>query len=199
MTDTPRSADLKADAAAAGDSVRDRATEAADKARHTASDLSHDLKAEARSRYESAKSLASDRTAAAKDSAASQVSRLASALKDARSDLEPGSIGDQVFDSAADTLSGFASSIQGKSIGTIMNDVSEFGRRNPAAFLGGAVLVGFAIARFAKASTPGTDYGSGSYGRSVYGRDSYAPEATRPDPADRVSAVQPAPYTPGDI
>ena len=31
---------------------------------------------------------------------------------------------------------------------------SEFGRQNPVAYLGGAALVGFALARFARASTP---------------------------------------------
>ena len=33
-------------------------------------------------------------------------------------------------------------------------ELSEFGRQNPVAYLGGAALVGFALARFARASTP---------------------------------------------
>jgi hypothetical protein len=32
--------------------------------------------------------------------------------------------------------------------------VRDFGRRNPAAFIGGAVLVGLALGRFARASEP---------------------------------------------
>ena len=40
-------------------------------------------------------------------------------------------------------------------------DLSAFGRQNPVAYLGGAALVGFALARFARASTP-SEQGAGA-------------------------------------
>ena len=59
---------------------------------------------------------------------------------------------------AADGLKQIAHAVEGKSIGTMAGELSEFGRQNPVAYLGGAALVGFALARFARASTPaGTD------------------------------------------
>ena len=55
---------------------------------------------------------------------------------------------------AADGLKQIAHAVEGKSIGTMAAELSEFGRQNPVAYLGGAALVGFALARFARASTP---------------------------------------------
>ena len=55
---------------------------------------------------------------------------------------------------AADGLKQIARAVEGKSIGRMAGELSEFGRQNPVAYLGGAALVGFALARFARASTP---------------------------------------------
>ena len=55
---------------------------------------------------------------------------------------------------AADGLKQIAHAVEGKSLGTMAAELSEFGRQNPVAYLGGAALVGFALARFARASTP---------------------------------------------
>ena len=64
---------------------------------------------------------------------------------------------------AADGLKQIAHAVEGKSIGTMVGELSEFGRQNPVAYLGGAALVGFALARFARASTPaGTNASSAS-------------------------------------
>jgi ATP phosphoribosyltransferase regulatory subunit HisZ len=54
---------------------------------------------------------------------------------------------------AADGLKQIARAVEGKSIGAMAGELSEFGRHNPVAYLGGAALVGFALARFARAST----------------------------------------------
>ena len=55
---------------------------------------------------------------------------------------------------AAAGLKQIAHAVEGKSIGAMAGELSEFGRQNPVAYLGGAALVGFALARFARASTP---------------------------------------------
>ena len=72
---------------------------------------------------------------------------------------------------AAGGLRQIAEAVEGKSIGTLAGDLTELSRQNPIAFLGGAALVGFALARFARASTPvGTPaasrFGAGSADRS---------------------------------
>lgn len=53
---------------------------------------------------------------------------------------------------AADGLENLSRNLQDKDPGDLLNSVRDFGRRNPAAFIGGAVLVGLAIGRFARAS-----------------------------------------------
>ncbi|MDZ4370612.1 MAG: hypothetical protein U1C74_04230 [Phenylobacterium sp.] len=53
---------------------------------------------------------------------------------------------------AADGLETFSRSIADKEPGDLLNAVRDFGRRNPMAFIGGAVLVGLALGRFARAS-----------------------------------------------
>lgn len=53
---------------------------------------------------------------------------------------------------AAEGLESLSRNLQDKDPGDLLNSVRDFGRRNPAAFIGGAVLVGLAIGRFARAS-----------------------------------------------
>lgn len=53
---------------------------------------------------------------------------------------------------AADGLESLSRNLAGKEPGDLVNAVRDFGRRNPAAFIGGAVLAGIAIGRFVRAS-----------------------------------------------
>lgn len=53
---------------------------------------------------------------------------------------------------AADGLEQFSRSLDGKDPSDLLDVVRDFGRRNPLAFVGGAVLVGLALGRFARAS-----------------------------------------------
>lgn len=53
---------------------------------------------------------------------------------------------------AADGLETFSRSLEGKDPGALLNDVRDFGRRHPMAFIGGAVLAGLALGRFVRAS-----------------------------------------------
>jgi hypothetical protein len=53
---------------------------------------------------------------------------------------------------AADGLESLSRDLAGKEPGDLLNAVRDFGRRNPAAFIGGAVLAGIAIGRFVRAS-----------------------------------------------
>ncbi len=53
---------------------------------------------------------------------------------------------------AADGLETFSRGLEGKDPGQLLNDVRDFGRRHPMAFIGGAVLAGLALGRFVRAS-----------------------------------------------
>jgi hypothetical protein len=53
---------------------------------------------------------------------------------------------------AADGLETFSRSLADKDPGDLLNAVRDFGRRHPAAFIGGAVLAGLALGRFARSS-----------------------------------------------
>jgi hypothetical protein len=55
---------------------------------------------------------------------------------------------------AADGLESLSRNLADKEPGDLLNAVRDFGRKNPAAFIGGAVLVGLALGRFARASEP---------------------------------------------
>ena len=51
-------------------------------------------------------------------------------------------------------LTNISQTLDKKSVGEIVSDVTEFARRNPAAYIGGSMLIGIALARFAVASPP---------------------------------------------
>jgi|GEM_PF-305796 len=69
----------------------------------------------------------------------------------ASSDQSPAS---RLVQQAADGLESLSRNLADKEPGDLLNAVRDFGRKNPAAFIGGAVLVGLALGRFARAGEP---------------------------------------------
>lgn len=67
----------------------------------------------------------------------------------ATSDQSPAS---RLVQQAADGLESLSRNLADKEPGDLLNAVRDFGRKNPAAFIGGAVLVGLALGRFARAT-----------------------------------------------
>lgn len=55
---------------------------------------------------------------------------------------------------AADSLDQVADDIRAKGIGDIVDTLSNFGRRQPLAFFGGAAVIGFMLTRFLKSDAP---------------------------------------------
>ena len=120
-----------------------------------------DLRDAARSSLDEAKSTATEKAGEAKAQAADEIARTARGLEAAAEEMEGSPLQQDLLREAADGLKQIAHAVEGKSIGTMAAELSEFGRQNPVAYLGGAALVGFALARFARASTPaGTDAAS---------------------------------------
>lgn len=57
-------------------------------------------------------------------------------------------------DGASSQLKQFAEHIRTRGAGDLVEDVAAFGRRRPAVFIGGALLLGLGLARFLKSSAP---------------------------------------------
>jgi len=67
-------------------------------------------------------------------------------------------------DQASDQMRRFADQIRQRGVADMMDDVGQFARRRPALFIGGALLIGFGIARFLKSTADRGDdraYGAG--------------------------------------
>jgi hypothetical protein len=58
---------------------------------------------------------------------------------------------------AAEGLDSVARSLERREVGDFVNSVEQFARERPAAFLGGAMVAGFALARFMKSSSARRD------------------------------------------
>lgn len=105
-----------------------------------------------------------------KTRATETIDGLARAVHDAAGNLEQ-QLSPQVAQyahRAADALDNLSDSLRNKSVDELLDDARGFARRNPAVALGAAVAVGFALARFLKAtSSPATGTGR----RSDYALD----------------------------
>lgn len=124
-------------------SAKEQARQAAEKAKEHAAEAADKAKAKARS-------FADDQ----KEQAASRVGGVADALRSAAGDLD---------DQDQQTVAGYAreaasgldrvsDALSRRSVDDLLETVEDFARQQPVAFLGGAVLTGFVLSRFAKSS-----------------------------------------------
>ncbi|WP_281969138.1 hypothetical protein [Roseovarius nanhaiticus] len=136
MTDPKNSTteDLKQEAKTATADLKESA-------RETASEAVGTVRDEAARRAENAKSGVAD-----------EVSDVASALRKAAKDMRGGSPQERTFGQIAGGLADLSDEIRNKDLGEMATQVSDFAKRNPLLFLGGAALAGFAATRFATAS-----------------------------------------------
>lgn len=89
----------------------------------------------------------------AKDGVADEVKDVAMALRHASEELRGGSAQERTLGSIATSLADASDALRDKDLGEIVQMVSKVARNNPALFLGGAALLGFAASRYAKASS----------------------------------------------
>jgi hypothetical protein len=106
----------------------------------------------ARSALADVQDTAVEKTTELKGVAADEIARTAHGLEAAAAEMEGSPVQQDILREAADGLRHISEAMQGKSIGAMVGELSDFGRRNPVAYLGGAALAGFALARFARAS-----------------------------------------------
>lgn len=91
-----------------------------------------------------------------KDQTAEGLHAFAEAVRAASEELssrQPGTVSDLVGQ-AASGLEGLSRSLQQRSVGDLLDEVRSFGRKNPAAYIAGSILAGFALGRFAGSSAP---------------------------------------------
>ncbi|MDR6307917.1 hypothetical protein [Pacificitalea manganoxidans] len=129
-------------------------SEARADAENAARRVADDAKSLARDAATRARSEAESRAESAKDSAASEISGIADGLRKAAESMRSGSPQERTFGQIAESLADASDAVRDRDIGELASEVSNFARRNPLAFLGGAALAGFAVTRFAKAGTP---------------------------------------------
>ncbi|MGR3323633.1 MAG: hypothetical protein ACU0DK_17075 [Pseudooceanicola sp.] len=148
--------DMRDEAARAADDLRDdlghRAQDAAAQARETAHKVADDARAAAYGYGTDAKNHAADET-----------SKIARALRGAADDLQDGSIQERLVGRLAENVADAADGLRSNELEQLGRDASAYARANPALFLGGAALLGFAAGRFLKATDrDGHDHDGGA-------------------------------------
>ena len=129
---------------------REQAREVGRQAREAA----EEVKQEARAAADQAKEQARSAAARQKDAAAQQIGGWAQALRTASDDLH-GRGQDTAaayVRQAADGLERACGTVRARDVDELIGSVEDFARRQPVAFLGGAVAAGFGLARFMRSS-----------------------------------------------
>lgn len=184
-------------------SAKDMAWETKEAARNRAEELGETAKSEASAMAEKGKSAAYAKADEAKGRGADEVERTAEQLRAAGREFGEGSYAYEAADYLATSLHDAADVLRSRDLNTMVDDVTQFARRNPGVFLGGAAMVGFFAARMLKASdrNRGYDYDADydrGYDADRYGYD--APPAGidhTPHAAKTASPTYPAAGTGG--
>lgn len=89
----------------------------------------------------------------AKAGVANEVKDVANALRRASDELRGGSAQERTLGQISTSLADASDAIRDKDVGEILDMASKVAREHPALFVGGAALLGFAISRYAKATS----------------------------------------------
>lgn len=85
---------------------------------------------------------------------AERAESVAAGLRKAGSEIDPDSTISTLFERAADSVTSLADSLNSTDPRQMVDEVRDFARRQPGAFLGLTALAGFAAARFLRAGSP---------------------------------------------
>jgi ElaB/YqjD/DUF883 family membrane-anchored ribosome-binding protein len=138
----------------AGEDVRATAREAAATVAAEASAAAQSLKEEGAAALEGARARAEQAAQQGVQRGAEQVGGIARAIHRAADELESDSpeLARTIHD-AAGRVDGMARALRQRSPGDLLRSAEDFARRQPMVFLGVATVAGFALARFARASS----------------------------------------------
>lgn len=121
--------------------TRSKKSDITDKAKDTAEDLAEAAKASVTTKAETAKDVVSNHVAAE-----------AASLRQAGATFEGNALASDAVAYLGDNLAQAASAVRDLDLSNIQQDVTQFARRNPLVFFGGAAALGFIAARALKAS-----------------------------------------------
>lgn len=133
----------------AGESARDLKTAGTERAR----ELKTSAKETAEEVLAKGKSKARSQVNAAQSRAAAETEATAEAMRRAGDRFDEGDFRQKAAYHLADGIGSVADRIGSKSLQEIPDDLRRVARQNPALFIAGAALTGFALARLVKAST----------------------------------------------
>ena len=167
------SPDLAADASALLDEAKSTAGKVVDEAKDQVESLTDRAKSELSAAADKAKTVASDQ----KDVLADQMGGVAGALDKAASDLEQqNGPSAQYARMIADNAEKLSEVIRNNDVDQLLGMAQDFGRRQPALFVGAAALLGFAASRFVLASAKRRDEKGAATGISSSAYQEYAGE-----------------------
>jgi hypothetical protein len=112
-----------------------------------------------------------------------QVNRVAHAVRTAANELDhelPEAA--RYVRRAAEQIESVSNALQNRNINQLINEVQNFARRNPTAFLGATVVAGFALVRFLKSASGSQDqtatHSSDQFGGTAFGTAAAQPSST---------------------
>lgn len=160
MSDIDTTGDLTATEAAGGKKA---------KAKAAVSQASQALKQEAQTFASAAQEKARTEAQRRTETATKTLGDFANAIRRAGDELSQAdqSPAARLIGQAADGLENLSRNLAGKQPEELLDAVRDFGRRHPAAFIGGAVLAGIALGRFVRATEEGSGL-SGEVGGAPY-------------------------------
>lgn len=133
---------------------------AADDVRKAGADIAGSMRDSARDAAGKISGDAANAAEQAQAGAADEFKDVASALRTAANEMRSGSPQDRAFSQLADSFADVSDALRDMDVGEMLGKASDFARRNPMAFMGGAALVGFTAIRLAKASAEGKSRGT---------------------------------------
>lgn len=146
-TSAAESLDARLGHPANASSIRDQASEAAEEAKGVASSIAEQARARLNDIVDQQKAAGADKIAG--------VAKAAHSAADNLDQTNPHMA--RLVRSAADNVGKVAEDFRSRDIGEVFATVADFGRRQPVAFFGGAVLAGFLLSRFFKSDVPLVD------------------------------------------
>lgn len=120
--------------------------------RSTKSDIAKAAKETAEDVAKTAKANASVKAEAAKEDVAARVEEQAENFREASDAFENNALASDAVKYLGDNLAHAASAVRDMDLSNVQQDVTQFARRNPLVFFGGAAALGFLAARAMKAS-----------------------------------------------
>ena len=146
---TPDVETIKADAGAAMNEAQNLAGQVAEEATAAATQITEQAKAQIAEQADKFKGMAGEQ----KDLFAEQIGGVASAMDKVADELaSSNSPNARYARMVADNAGKMSSTIRDNDVDALFDMAQDFGRRQPAAFLGAAALLGFAASRFLMAS-----------------------------------------------